>query len=256
MKKILIIFLTLMMTLTLYIPNVYAQNNEVIILSGDGTFENPYEIEDNDNEIVEFINQNYERLNSNCLGDITPYGLSSSSTTVDNNTTISSSGAYWRYQSGGGTTVNNGSLVYTLIEYVPHSKMGDMCALALKGATIQNSLRNASNASSTSAAKQELAKVGISSTLSVVGFLPGIGYLASAYGGISMCSTFITACNNDVLANTQLNQHHLMIVHFKTSYQGSWYKYSRVEESTTKTHPQIPQNAYGVGKFTNSSRLS
>lgn len=256
MKKIIISILACLLLINVFIPEVYAtEKDEVIILDGDGSFDNPYIIEDNDNEIIKFINNNYDKLNSSNPDVANPLGLSSASTTVDTSKTISSSGAYWKYTSGGGTTATNGSLVYTLIEYVPYSKMGDMCALALKS-NVQSSLRSAAVSTTVSAAKSILSKVGITNTLAATGFLPGVGFLAAAYGGVSMANTFITACNNNVLADTQLHKHHLMIVHFKTSYNGSWFLYSRVEESTTQTHPQIPiAKYYGNGTFTNSSRI-
>lgn len=252
MKK----FLCLIAVFSLLICNSVVSINaneydEVIIIDGDGSFDDPYEIVDNNNEIIEFINENYDRINAQS----NQRGLSSGSTTVNTSITISSTGAYWDYTGGGGSVAYNGTLVYTLIDYINHSKLGDMCALALLSNT-RSALGLANNTTNVNTAVDYLVNASIDEAVARYGMLPGIGFAATVYGGIKMLSTFISAAEDGILAGAQLNRKHLMIVHFKTSYNGSWYKYSRIEEATYKDYPQIPQSAYGNGDFENSGRLS
>ncbi len=250
MRKILSLGVAILVAF--FSTNCIGANNDFIV-GGDGSFDNPYILKDENNKIADYINKNYEEKKQQKYSRSTQ--IFPASTKVDTSKTIANPGSYWRRTSGGGSTSTNGSMVFTLIDYTNWNQMGDMCANALKG-NVQSTLRDiAASSYSATTAKSLLTKLGITNSVVISGFLPAIGYAAAVYGGITSISSFTSAVNNRALADAQLNRHNLMSVHYRTSYNGAWYSHSRVEEGTRLSNPQIPQSMYGVGKYTNSTRI-
>ena len=257
MKIMIKISVVLSLIIAMIIP-ISAYDNEVEIISGDGSFENPYILADYNNEVGEFIINNYESKKGSNEGSAGTYStqIFTSSTLADSSKSVADPGSYWYRTGGGGTTNTNGTMVFVLIDYTNHSQMGDLCAEALKS-NVRSALSTiVSSSYSTSAAKSLLRGLGITNKLIIGGLLPAIGHAAVVYGGISTYASFSTALSDEVLADTQLHDHHLMTVHYKTSYNGAWYMHCLIEESMFKTFPQIPKSTYGTGTYVNSTRIS
>lgn len=258
MKKLVRIGMAIGLIVSMITPTYAYNNNEIEIISGDGSFDNPYVLADYDNEIGEFIINNYEEKKGSG-GDnenARSVQIFTSSTVANSSKSVADPGSYWYRTSGGGSVNYNGSMVFVLIDYTNHSQMGDMCAQALKGG-VQSALRSIiSNNYNTTTAKNTLKNLGISNNLIISGLLPAIGYAADTYGGLTDFGSLSSAIQNEILADTQLNDHHLMTVHYKTAYNGAWYLHCTIEESMFKTFPQIPKEAYGVGTYANRTRIS
>lgn len=233
-------------------------NDNVVIVAGDGSFENPYILEDNDNEIIRFIENNYEskkcQLN---MEETSTYGLQifTGSTQVDTSKTIKYPASYWYRTSGGGSIAYNGSLVFQLIDYTHYSLVGDMLSDAVLG-TVKSTLNSIIvDSYDSDKAIKALTSLGISNSIVIGSLLPGIGYAAAVYGGITSLKSLSEAVELEILATAYKERHHVMTVHYKTSYNGAWYLHSTIEEAQTQDNPQIPKNAYGTGKFENEPRI-
>ena len=257
MKKITIILTTLFAFFG-STNNLFALETNDFIIAGDGSFDNPYILKDDKNEIAEFINKNFEEK---MYGKKTNHNITKSPQIftgcmdVDKGKTIGTTGSFWKKESGGQNTSVNGNMVFSLIDYTNWNEMGDMCAHALKG-DVKSALKGiAASSISSATAKSKLTKLGIKSSTAVGGFLPAIGFAAAVYGGITTYTSYSGALSNEVFADAQLNKHYIMTVHYKTAYQGAWYSHSRVEEGTTKSNPQIPHSRYGIGSFTTKPRI-
>lgn len=256
MKKMLI-YLSLFCMSFGTIHNTSALEPKDYIIAGDGTFENPYILKDENNEIAKFINKNFDEKMYNANQGITRSAqIFTGCMNVDKGKTIADPGSYWKKTSGGQNTTVNGNMVFSLIDYTNWSQMGDMCAHALKG-DVKSALKSiAASSTSSATAKSKLVNLGVKASTVISGFLPAIGFAAGVYGGISTYTSYSTALSGNTLADAQLNKHYVMTVHYKTAYQGSWYAHSRVEEGTTRSNPQIPHSRYGIGTFVAKTRLN
>ena len=274
-KNIVLSLLTVLMITSLLKYNVNAANNdstnnndqifvqeiENAILSGDGSIDNPYILDtDKAPNFTEYMNNKGEEalvksgiLESNEDQNITTYGLSG----ILKGTSHSgqTKGGYWKYSSGGMNVIYNGSITMKKVEYIGYAQ-----TKAISDAFESSALKNTFKSILQSIVSSDFEKV--------VTILLQKGFATEAARGlahwIGASSTLFSLASlskeiNDFLTakmykTAKNNGHGIVHAEFLTAYNGSWYAQSLTEEWTSYSTAYEPSTTYGKGTYKSNTK--
>ncbi len=267
--KYLILLITVVSVLTCHYVPVFADetaderyvicsdlsaiNDDSYIISGDGSFENPYVIDRNLNPELAAVLDSYaiQHIDSK-VADL------SKGTTIScfENTILtqyfdsSNNGGVWVYTSGGGNGATNGQIVMKHIEYIGYNYSHDL-AYQINTANNQSSIINLAITIlgySVNGALAYLNSVGYTGNLAKgIVSLSGISSLVNGFSTSSTISAFSSSYNSQVVIDADYDYKGFIIYEYVTSYNGSWYYASNYEEWYNYPYIYKPATAYGTG---------
>lgn len=230
--------------------DVFEEELQDAIISGDGTSEHPFVFDANKApNFKEYLDNGFEKKfygNSNGISTYSIYSGMLTGTAYN-----APKGGEWSYKSGGGTTAVNGGYTFLRIQYtdfattsVAYATMNKSSLLSI----IKSALKNGSAVASSKAFIKYLEAKGISSTAApaIAKFL-GVGAkFFAAYLAVEVVSKYGTL---SVLETATSKRKGTLYVSYKTTYNGQWYSGDNVAVWDEYPSAKTPMYKYGVGTF-------
>lgn len=219
-----------------------------IILSGTGTFDDPYILNGVDNEIsralhVQYLNSQYSKNRSGNYN----IALSGKSYNVGN------SGGRWVYKSGGNSLSYNGSCVYLHVDYIGASATDTIFNKMTDSGSKDVIIGAVGEVASYYGLKGALVKLGFSAAVSAgISSFVGAGFVG--YSIASGLSTLANSTKFNILKEADSKNQGFVSISFKTSYNGSWYYHNEVDTWNTYPYAKEPAKSFGTGTFTSGYR--
>lgn len=232
---------------------IYEEEISKSIITGDGTAENPYII---DEETAPMFNQYLEEKGKEAIAtlqysdEITLYGVLDG---VLSGTSHSSQtkGAYWVYTKNAPSAVSNGNIWMKKVEYISKSDVINICS-GFASSSLINTFK------------------GTISSIAGKGLTAGVNYLVNKGFSKAVATSLAkwVGCGSTLFSaaillgevNTFFSQKPYLdardagkgLIHaeYNTSYQGQWYSHSLSEVWSNYPTAKEPGSSYGTGSYT------
>lgn len=213
---------------------VNADDIEIVVLSGDGTSENPYEL--GECELKDILDNRVKRSINNTNEGSSNYAIYANSLTGSRH--YAKDGGIWTYSSGGNVAYN-GQFIYMGISY----NNGEQCA------TLSSSLNNSTQLERILVylAEGYAGKTLATKLTSLLGATK-----AGIIGGIFAFVYYNynpTTLHRNMLDKASNEGKGVMEIRYKTSYNGQWYYTTIFEYWDSYPYAYEPGSNYGIGSY-------
>ena len=234
------------------IDKIYEEEISKSIISGDGSAEHPYIInEETAPMFSKYLEEKGKKAISSLQGsnEISLYGILDgvlSGKSHSNQT----NGAYWNYTKNAPSTVSNGNIWMKKVEYISKKDVINICA----GFTSSSSINTFKGSIASIAGKgltagiEYLVKKGFSKAIAT-SLVKWVG-CGSTYFGVAI---LLAEVSNFLSQKPYLNARDagkgLIHAEYNTSYQGQWYSHSLSEVWSNYPTAKEPASYYGTGTY-------
>lgn len=244
------------------IKNIYAFETdevieselEVVIIAGDGSFDNPYHVDYNEaphfKEYLDSINENIidslDTINSN--EGIMPLGIYENYLT---GTPVGEKnfGGEWTFTGNAPSVAYNGNVCLLRIEYITRTDTAYMNQMIQDGVygSIKGQLVDILKKPMDDAL-DDLIKAKITAENARV-ILKVFGKLNNLYSYLQLAKLVNDCFVAAKYSNAASNGYGMINAAFRTAYQGSWYEHCGEDTWTDDNYVKLPNSAYGTGTF-------
>ena len=268
MKRIISGFIAVMLCFTTVVSakaednsSVYDKELESAVISGTGTFEDPYIVDYSKTpEFTKFVNESYESAMSGEY-NVTTRNTGFTGYSLDQYRGVYSNGGIWVYSSGGLSPAVDGNVKFSRITYTGSTKASQLNDVAQNQFDLLRRIvdfiveYNPSSTQMNAAVNYAYAALGITSVRGLSAAAMA-GILSSAAGyiaGVAAVTQLLLIIRTNIilspLNSAASSGKNYVQLSFSTSYHGSWYANSSAEAGWTGNKIYTPNPGYGSGSF-------
>lgn len=232
---------------------IYEEEISKSIVSGDGTAENPYIINDKTAPMFsQYLDEKGKEAISLLQGTsiISPYGILDGVLSGKSHSS-QTKGAYWVYTSNAPSTVSNGNIWMKKVEYVSKNDVINICAGFTSSSLIETFKGSITSIAGKglSSAVDILVSKGFSKTVAT-SLAKWIGCGSTFFGAAIVLAEISNFFSQKPYLDARDAGKGLIHAEYNTSYQGQWYSHSLSEVWSNYPTAKEPGSYYGTGKYT------